>query len=417
MTHVAAVLALLSLLFVWSLVSSRMSRWSVTAPIAFAVAGAALAGGDRPVLGFDLDAHTFQRCVEVVLAVMLFTDATEARGYERLGRSVGEGRLLGLALPASVLLGTLVGVALFPGTSWWLSAVAALVVMPADLAPVLNLLRDERVPLRVRAALNVEGGFNDGLVSPFFVFCVANLISTDGDTFTDLLLNAARGAAYAVLVGAVLGFLASWLVRRSREAGWTGPTGLRMAGLALPFLAYTASSEVGGNGFVAAFVTGLCYARTARPAGDDHLRLVHDVSHLMALAVWFTFGVLITDEFAGGVSLAVVVYAVFALTVARFVPVVTALTGSGFSGAERAAVGWLGSRGVTSIVFAVLAYTQLPDEEAAFVARTACATVLLSVVAHGVTAEPIARWFARRAPREEVGKGVLPPATTVRDTV
>lgn len=164
-------------------------------------------------------------------------------------------------------------------------------------------------------------------------------------------------------------------------------------------------------------MTGLCYARTARPAGDDHLRLVHDVSHLMALAVWFTFGVLITDEFAGGVSLAVVVYAVFALTVARFVPVVTALTGSGFSGAERAAVGWLGSRGVTSIVFAVLAYTQLPDEEAAFVARTACATVLLSVVAHGVTAEPIARWFARRAPREEVGKGGLPPATTVRDTV
>ncbi|MFE0734705.1 cation:proton antiporter [Streptomyces sp. NPDC058855] len=411
-----AVLVPLSLLFVWSLMSDRMSRWSVTAPIAFAVAGAALAGGDRSSIGFDLDAHTFQKCVEVVLAVMLFTDATEARGYERLGRSVGEGRLLGLALPASVLLGTLAGVVLFPGTSWWLSAVAALVVMPADLAPVLNLLRDERVPLRVRAALNVEGGFNDGLVSPFFVFCVANLLSADGDTFTDLVLNTARGAAYAVLVGAVLGFLASWLVRRSRGAGWTGSTGLRTAGLALPFLACAASSAVGGNGFVAAFVTGLCYARTARPAVDGHLRLVHDVSHLMALAVWFTFGILIADEFADGVSLAVVVYAVLVLTVARFVPVVAALAGGGFSGAERAAVGWLGSRGVTSIVFAVLAYTQLSDGEAAFVAKVACATVLLSVVAHGVTAEPIARWFARRAPRETGGEGGLPPATPLRGT-
>ncbi|MEV6201585.1 cation:proton antiporter [Streptomyces sp. NPDC051771] len=399
-----AAFILLSLLFVWSLMSDRMSRWSITAPIAFAVAGAVLAGGDQAAIHVDVDTHTFQRCVEIVLAVMLFTDATEARGYERLGRSVGEGRLLGLALPASIVLGTLVGAALFPGTSWWLLAVAALVVMPADLAPVLNLLRDERVPLRVRAALNVEGGFNDGLISPFFVFCVDNLVSAEGETFADLVLNVVRGAAYAVLVGAALGLLAAWLVRRARKAGWAGPVGLRAAGLALPFLAYTASSSVGGNGFVAAFVTGLCYTRSARPADDDHLRLVHDVSHLMALAVWFAFGVLTVDEFAHGISLSVIAYAVLALTVVRFVPVVAALTGSRFSGAERAAVGWFGPRGVTSIVFAVLAYTQLPDGEAAFVVKVTCATVLLSLVAHGVTMEPIARWFARRA-SQDAGDG------------
>ncbi|MFJ6409456.1 cation:proton antiporter [Streptomyces hydrogenans] len=395
----AAAFVLLSLLFVWSLVSDRMSRWSVTAPIAFAVAGGVLAGGDQAAIHVDVDTHTFQRCVEIVLAVMLFTDATEVRGYERLGGSVGEGRLLGLALPASIVLGTLVGAALFPGTSWWLLAVAALVVMPADLAPVLNLLRDERVPLRVRAALNVEGGFNDGLISPFFVFCVANLVSPEGETFGDLVLNVVRGAAYAALVGAAIGFLAAWLVRQAQGTGWAGSAGLRVAGLALPFLAFTASSAIEGNGFVAAFVTGLCYTRTTRPKDDLHLRLVHDVSHLMALAVWFAFGVLIVDEFAHGISLSVIAYAVLALTVARFLPVVAALTGSVFSKPERVAVGWLGPRGVTSIVFAVLAYTQLPDDQAAFVVKVTCATVLLSVVAHGVTMEPIARWFARRSSR------------------
>ncbi|MFD3947700.1 cation:proton antiporter [Streptomyces sp. NPDC058579] len=390
-----AAVVLLSLLFVWSLVSERLARWSVTAPIAFAVAGIVLAGGDDPALSFDLDTHAFQRAVELVLAVMLFTDATETRGYERLGETVGERRLLGLALPGSVVLATLIGALLFPGTNWWLLAVAALVVMPMDLAPLLMFLRDARVPLRVRAALNIEGGFNDGLISPLFVFCVANLVTAEGDTFADLVLNVVKGAVYAVLVGGALGFLAAWLVRRCLDAGWATATGLRLASLALPFLAYAVSVLIGGNGFVAAFVTGLCYAQAAAAVGGHNLDLVHDISHLMALAVWFTFGGLVADEFADGIELQVVGYALLVLTVARIVPVAAALIGTPLSRAERGAIAWLGSRGVTSIVFAVLAYTQLKGDDAAFVVHVTAATVLLSVLLHGVTLEPVARWFER----------------------
>ncbi|GHB32603.1 sodium/hydrogen exchanger [Streptomyces viridiviolaceus] len=397
-----AVLVLLSLLFVWSLVAERMARWSITAPIAFAAAGVLLTGGDRPAVSLDMETHTFQTCVELVLAVMLFTDATETRDYEQLGRSVGEGRLLGLALPGSVVLAALFGALLFPGTNWWLLAVAALVVMPMDLAPALKFLRDERVPLRVRAALNIEGGFNDGLISPLFVFCVANLVTAEGDSFADLVLNAVMGAGYAVLAGAAMGCLAGRAMRRCLGAGWATPDGLRLANLALPFLAYAASVLVGGNGFVAAFVAGLCYARTAHGLGNEHLRLVYDAGHLMALAVWFTFGALIAEEFAHGVGLPVLAYALLALTAARMLPVVVALAGTAFSGAERAAIGWFGSRGVTSIVFAVLAYTQLDGDDAAFVVNVTCATVLLSVVLHGVTTEPAARWFERHSRKPTV---------------
>ncbi|MEV7568573.1 cation:proton antiporter domain-containing protein [Streptomyces tanashiensis] len=392
----AAFLVLLSLLFVWSLVSARLTRWSITAPLAFAVAGAALTSGDHPALTIDMDTHTFQMSVELVLAVMLFTDATETRGYERLGTSVGEGRLLGLALPGSVLLAVLFGALLFPGTNGWLLAVAALVVMPMDLAPLSAFLRDERVPLRVRAALNIEGGFNDGLVSPFFVFCVSNLVTAEGNSYADLVVNAVEGAGYAVLAGGALGVLGAWLVRWCLGAGWATSAGLRMASLALPFLAYAASVQIGGNGFVAAFVAGLCYGRTAHALGPDSLGLLHDVGHLMAVAVWFTFGALMAEVFSRGVDLAVVGYALLALTVARMVPVLAALTGTRFDRAERAAVGWFGSRGVTSIVFAVLAFSQLADDDADFVVDVTCATILLSVVLHGATTEPIARWFARR---------------------
>ncbi|WP_406864403.1 cation:proton antiporter [Streptomyces sp. HUAS MG47] len=403
------VLVALSLLFLWALVSDRLVRWYVTAPIAFVAAGMLLAGGDHPLVPLDMDTHTFQRCVELVLAVMLFTDATEARGYERLDSSVGTGRLLGFALPASVALATLIGAVLYPGTDWWLLGVAALVVMPMDLAPILSFLRDARVPLRVRAALNIEGGFNDGLISPLFVFCVANVVTADGDSFGQLLFSALKGAGYALAVGTVVGLGASWLVRRALSAGWAKADALRPAGLALPFIAYAASVLIDGNGFVAAFVTGLWYARTAHLVGRDHLQLVQDVSHLMALAAWFAFGKLAADEFAAAVEVKMFVYALLALTVARYLPVVLALRGTEFTWAERHAIGWLGPRGVTSIVFAVLAYTELPTDDAAFVVNVTWATILLSVVLHGVTAEPVARWFARN-PRPDVP----PPVTETR---
>ncbi|MGW4050424.1 cation:proton antiporter domain-containing protein [Streptomyces sp. NPDC004779] len=402
-----ALLVLLSLLFLWTVVSDRLARWSITAPITFALAGILLSGQDHPVVPLDMDTHTFQRAIELVLAVMLFTDATEARDYARLRGPVGEGRLLGIALPASVVLATLAGALVFPGTSWWLLAVAALVVMPMDLAPVLMILRDERVPLRVRAALNIEGGFNDGLISPLFVFCVANLVSAEGDTFGDLLLNALKGAVYATVVGSVLGYLASVAVRRALESGWAKPASLRMAGLALPFLTYAASVLVEGNGFVAAFVAGLWYATTVSAVGGDSLDLVQDASHLLALAAWYAFGALAAEAFSDGIALQVLAYALLVLTVARFVPVVASLTGTPFTRAERAAIGWLGPRGVTSIVFAVLAYVQLPEKQADFVVNVTAATVLLSVVLHGVTAEPVARWFARH-PRPE--EPVEPPS-------
>ncbi|WP_371129442.1 cation:proton antiporter [Streptomyces sp. TLI_105] len=390
----------MSLLFLWTVVSGRLARWSITAPITFAAAGILLSGQEHPVVPLDMDTHTFQRAIELVLAVMLFTDATEARGYARLKGPVGEGRLLGIALPDSLVLATLAGALVFPGRSWWLLAVAALVVMSMDLAPVLTILRDERVPLRVRAALNIEGGFNDGLISPLFVFCVANLVSAGGDTFGDLLLNALKGAVYAAIVGSVLGFLASQMVRRALDSGWAEPSGLRMAGLALPFLMYAASVLVEGNGFVAAFVAGLWYARTVSVIGGGSLDLVQDISHLLALAVWYAFGALAAEVFADGIALQVLAYAFSVLTVARFVPVTASLAGTDFTRSERVAIGWLGPRGVTSIVFAVLSYIQLPKNEADFMVNVTAATV-----AKATTTEIQATTTRTRAvaPRATVG--------------
>lgn len=393
---VSASIVLLSLLFAWALVADRMARWSITAPLAFVVAGGLLTRGAHPAVPLDLEAHSMEVAAEVVLAVLLFLDATEAREYGRLGSPEGR-RLLGVAMPVSVALAMLFGAVVFPGTNWWLLAVAALVVMPIDLAPITGFLGDRRIPLRVRAALSVEAGFNDGLISPVFVFCVANLVlSARGRTFADLLGNILKGAALAVVAGTLLGVLARWLVRRAHDGGWGGPASLRTATLALPFLAYTITTAIGGNGFVAAFVTGLWYAPTAQAVSDDNLDLVGEAAQLMSLAVWFVLGKVAADMLADGPSARLFLYALFALTVARVIPVATSLAGTAIPRPERYAIGWLGSRGVTSIVFGLLAYNQLPQGKIdIFILDAMCMTVLLSIILHGVSQEPIARWFQR----------------------
>lgn len=393
-----AFLIVLCLLFAWALTAERMALWSVSAPLAFAVAGAVLAGGDDPAVPVHMDAHGFQRGVELVLAVLLFIDATESKDYDRLERTVGAWRLLGLALPLSIAAATLAGALLFPGTNWWLLGVTALVVMPIDLAPLTKFLGDRRVPLRVRAALNVEGGLNDGLISPLFVYAVAHLVAGGNTAWTSLLWRVFKESGLALIIGTAVGLSGAWLVRRALAAGWAGRAGLPMAALALPFLTYAATVLAGGNGFVAAFVAGLGYAPTAHRLGPAHLSLVHDAACLMGFAVWFLFGGLSVDQFSAGVGWPVVLYALLALTVARFLPVMLALTSTALTLPERAAVGWFGSRGVTSIVFAVLAAAQLPQADSDFVVTAMSATVLLSLLLHAVTLRPAALWFERHTP-------------------
>jgi NhaP-type Na+/H+ or K+/H+ antiporter len=86
---------------------------------------------------------------------------------------------------------------------------------------------------------------------------------------------------------------------------------------------------------------------------------------------------------------------VLSLTVIRMVPVALALAGGHLGRAAVAFVGWFGPRGLASVVFALLALEDL-DRSAQPAITVIVFTVLLSVVAHGLTANPIARRYGPR---------------------
>jgi NhaP-type Na+/H+ or K+/H+ antiporter len=76
-------------------------------------------------------------------------------------------------------------------------------------------------------------------------------------------------------------------------------------------------------------------------------------------------------------------------------PIYLSLTGLGESTSSKLFLGWFGPRGLASIVFAIIVLNEgVP--EAKFIAMVVVLTVFLSLVAHGISANPLANWLGRR---------------------
>ncbi|WP_405860861.1 cation:proton antiporter [Streptomyces sp. NBC_00090] len=407
-----AVTVIAGILFTWCVLSRRLALWSVTAPIAMMVAGIALTSGSDPPLVFDFgDMAGFEQVVEVVLALLLFVDATEVpTGVIRRERRV-VARLLGAALPLTLGAAFLAALAFFPDRPGWVLAALATVVVPLDLSPAAAVVRDERIPARLREVLTVEGGLSDGIVSPVFLLCVAAAAEsrpTAGDDYAEALLDAVGAAGWAVGAGSLVGYVAGGLLRRSWARGWMLPAATRLAVLSVPVAAYTLSVALGGNGFVASFVAGVCIAPALRHLPEGTVKMTDDLVTLLTLGLWFLFGQLVNDEFWDGFHLSVVLYALLAVTLVRLVPVMLALIGTDLSLSDRLFLGWMGPRGVTSVVFGLLAAIELPAAAGGdFISRVMVVTVMVSIVLHGLSAEPVGRLYARRrrTSPEPSGKG------------
>jgi NhaP-type Na+/H+ or K+/H+ antiporter len=397
---VLALAVLLLIPLIWGLVAGRLGRWSITAPIAMVAAGVALTAGSSPLYVIDLEASAIEHFVEVVLAVVLFVDATEVEGGFFGKEPKLTARLLLIALPLSLVLAVVFGALTFPHVDFWILAVIATVVMPTDLAPVVSLVRDRRIPSRLRDLLNVESGFNDGFIAPLFLFAVAAAHAATDESILDLeaLIEAVPAFLIAIGVGAAVGFGGGWLITRTYARGWTEAPALRIAVLMLPLLSYLIAVGFKGNGFVAAFVAGLLFRPAAKRLPKDALHLVEDTSVLLGLLVWFLFGDLINETLVDGTNWAIVLFALLAVVVARTVPVVLSLAGTNIDRTDRWFLGWVSPRGLASIAFGLLAYIELPPPENDFVAEVMVVTVLVSVLVHGASVVPLATWYGHHRP-------------------
>ncbi len=403
--EVTATIAVVSVcVIVWGLVSARLERWDVSAPIAFVVLGLAAGNGPLAVIHLRLRSSDVRSLAELALALVLFSDASRVNARALRSDMAVPVRLLAIGLPLTIGAGTAVAAGLFSADGIWVAATIGAVVAPTDAALGASLLQDDRVPAPVRRALNVESGLNDGIAAPFVNLFLAGAVAAEamhagvGHAAIELLGGAAMGAGIGA-GGAVLLLLA-------RRAKWSGQNFQHESVLAIALLAYTTALLAGTNGFVAAFAAGVAFGSVA--TGETGLlAFTEESGTLLSLLVWFIFGAVMVVPGFQAATWRDVVFAVLALTIVRMAPVAVALAGSGFDRSTVLFIGWFGPRGLASVVFGLIAVDSLDATGSRVVIAAVSITVILSVVAHGVTASPLAQRYGRvRGP---------PPAGASRD--
>jgi len=108
---------------------------------------------------------------------------------------------------------------------------------------------NESVPSRVRRALNVESGLNDGIVAPLVSLAVARARRPGGRTRRAHRTGTARDPDWrGHRVGA--GCVAGWLLAYAVGKGWTSGGAAAVAMAAAAIGTYALAEAASGNGFV-----------------------------------------------------------------------------------------------------------------------------------------------------------------------
>lgn len=379
----------------YELAATRLERLGISRPMVFVAAGALVAasGALEPLPGGE-PAGVLLPLAEIALALVLFADASRVnlawlrRDYRVPLRLLGPGMLI------TIGLGTLLGLWLFDGLDGWECAALAAILAPTDAALGAAVVEDERVPGPVRQALSVEAGLNDGLAVPFLLLFVAGATVSEGfEPGSYWASTALEKIGIGLLAGLAVGLLAAELARRGRRAGWASGVSEQLAMAAVAVALFVFTEELGGSGFIAAYVGGLAAGSRLGADSGPAVGFVDEEGTVVGAYVFFALG-LVGLELLDAVNFAIVAYALLSLTVIRMLPVALALIGSGLRARTVAFIGWFGPRGLASIVLALVVLEQ--DDELHSIdtlVLTTLVTVILSIVLHGLSAGPLARRY------------------------
>jgi len=367
--------------------------------MAFTGLGLLLSDVSLGVLTPHLRSHLVTVIAEITLILVLFSDASRiCAAYLRHDRLLPV-RLLVLGLPLTIIVGMIVAMLLPLGLGVWEAALLAVVLAPTDATLGQALFTIESIPLRIRQALNVESGLNDGIALPvLLVFLVLATNGASGDLDTSIYLIV-KQVVLGALAGIFIAFLGSWTFDWFDGRGWMSEDFERISVFALALLAYAGAEVVGGNGFIAAFCAGLTVGNVSQRMPTCIFSFVETEGQLFTLAIFFLFGASMAAPALAAADLSTIAYALLSLTLIRMIPVALALKGMRFRWDTVLIVGWFGPRGVASILYLMILIEHEHEHKIAglnTIEAVAVLTILLSILLHGISAKPLANIYSRR---------------------
>jgi NhaP-type Na+/H+ or K+/H+ antiporter len=399
-----AILALFILFY--SSVAGSVERSWISGPIVFTLFGLFIGPVGLDLLSFKADREAIRTLAELTLALVLFTDAAGADiGVLRKTKALPI-RLLLIGLPLTILLGLGAGVLMVETLSVVGLALVATMLAPTDAALGKAVVINEAVPDPVRQGLNVESGLNDGICVPILFVFLALATGKAGEKgpWHLALKLVAEEIGIGLAVGLVLTTLATLLLKFARGQDWLTHTWIQIPVVAMALGCFGLAQFLGGSGFIAAFSGGLLFGVLAKQARDEFLRAAEGTGDTLALITWVIFGAAVVGQAVGHFSWQIWLYAILSLTLVRMLPVFLVLTGMGVSTEGKLFMGWFGPRGLASIVFAVIVVNANVPNSGTIAATVVC-TIMLSILAHGISANPWAKGLGERFARRQGGSG------------
>ena len=382
-------------LLAFAAISGRVAGTPITAAMVFTGVGLLVGSEALGLIEVPPAGESVKLLAEATLALVLFADASRINVHALRGELSVPLRLLGIGLPLTLVGGFLLALVVFPELLWAEALLLAVILAPTDAALGQAVVTLMRLPSRVRQGLNVESGLNDGICVPLFWIVLAIAQAESGaignGAATRLVLEQ---IGYGILAGVVAGIAAAFVVVVAGGHGHVGGNWLQVVPVAGAGLAFGIADPIGGSGFIAAFVGGFVFGVIRRRSGGEVGHLIEELGEVFNAVTFIVFGAVLLGPVLGDVTWSVALYAVLSLTVVRLIPVAIALIGTGARRPTVAFLGWFGPRGLASIVFAVLVLEEggLPHDDV--ILMTTYVAIGLSVLAHGLTAAPLANRYA-----------------------
>jgi NhaP-type Na+/H+ or K+/H+ antiporter len=382
-------------LLVYSLIAGRFESRLINGPLLFMLMGWLLGPGGVELISLSIDSAGIKLLAELSLVIVLFNDAANTNWQVLQANRQLPIRLLLIGLPLTLVSGALFGHWLFPDLPLLEMAILSTILAPTDAALGKAVVSNPAVPAPVREGLNQESGLNDGICVPVLLLLLVLIAPTEQHSGTAMLAITLmlEEIGIGLLVAFVLTSLTIRLLKISYLNGWQLPLWrqLTMPGLAL--LCFALAQTLGGSGFIAAFVGGLFIGHRLGEHKHAYMDSCEGYGDLLSVVIWMVFGATLLPMLPELMQWQYWLYAAASLTLLRMVPVWLSLIGTGLKPELKLFIGWFGPRGLASIVFAVMVLQNQPAliGQRPIIATVLC-TIILSVLLHGLTANP---WVER----------------------
>ncbi len=391
----------------YSLVTRRLEASPITGPMVFTALGLVF-GPWLGIAPLDFDSGFIHGLAEITLVLVLFSDAARIDLREVRRHHNVPIRMLVIGMPLSIALGTAIALWLPLELGLWGAALLAAILVPTDAALGQSVVGSPALPVRIRQALNIESGLNDGIALPVVLLFMSLSGLAHGGAETNWLLFGLSQIVLGPAVGIGLGWVFSRLIDVAVERGTMAESYQGPAILGVAVVIFAGAEVAGGNGFIAAFFGGAVFGHQIRERCKFLFRFIEAEGHLLVVLIFLIFGAAILPDAFGLVTPAIVVYAVASLTIVRMIPVAVALTGAGLRPWTVVFLGWFGPRGLASILFALLILEGAGVAGAETIVVTVIVTCGLSIFVHGLTAAPGTAWLGAYIKRRTTMEETMP---------